>query len=115
MWGLPGPGLEPLSPALAGGFLTTVPPGKSKVHFNISLIQPYLGREMCCQKITYDTLKLNIKGFSIVSCSGLFRPRLPSKGLGNQGLYGCIPFAQTRNEPSSAGPESRPEKDLLIK
>ena len=29
MWGLPGPGLEPVSPALAGGFLTTVPPGKS--------------------------------------------------------------------------------------
>ena len=28
MWGLPGPGLEPVSPALAGGFLTTVPPGK---------------------------------------------------------------------------------------
>ena len=27
---LPGPGLEPVSPALAGGFLTTVPPGKSQ-------------------------------------------------------------------------------------
>ena len=29
MWSLPGPGLEPVSPALAGGFLTTAPPGKS--------------------------------------------------------------------------------------
>ena len=28
MWDLPGPGLEPGSPALAGGFLTTAPPGK---------------------------------------------------------------------------------------
>ena len=27
-WDLPGPRLEPMSPALAGGFLTTVPPGK---------------------------------------------------------------------------------------
>ena len=27
-WDLPGPGLEPVSPALAGGFLTTAPPGK---------------------------------------------------------------------------------------
>ena len=37
MWDLPGPGLEPVSPALAGGFLTTVPPGKSKRFiFNIS-------------------------------------------------------------------------------
>ena len=28
MWDLPGPGLEPMSPALAGGFSTTAPPGK---------------------------------------------------------------------------------------
>ena len=28
MWDLPGPGLEPVSPALAGGFLTTAPPVK---------------------------------------------------------------------------------------
>ena len=28
MWDLPGPGLEPVSPALAGGFSTTLPPGK---------------------------------------------------------------------------------------
>ena len=27
MWDLPGPGLKPVSPALAGGFLTTAPPG----------------------------------------------------------------------------------------
>ena len=27
MWDLPGPGLEPMSPALAGRFLTTVSPG----------------------------------------------------------------------------------------
>ena len=31
MWDLPGPGLEPVSLALAGGFLTTAPPGKSQV------------------------------------------------------------------------------------
>ena len=29
MWDLPGRGLESVSPALAGGFLTTAPPGKS--------------------------------------------------------------------------------------
>ena len=33
MWDLPGPGLEPVSPALAGGFLTTVPPEKSTSGF----------------------------------------------------------------------------------
>ena len=29
MWDLPGPDLKPMSPAFAGGFLTTAPPGKS--------------------------------------------------------------------------------------
>ena len=29
-WDLPGPGLKPVSPALAGGFLTTAPQGKPK-------------------------------------------------------------------------------------
>ena len=37
MWDLPGPGLEPGSPALAGGFLTTAPPGKSSTDFLIEL------------------------------------------------------------------------------
>ena len=31
MWDLPRPGLEPVSPALAGRFLTTVPPGKPQL------------------------------------------------------------------------------------
>ena len=38
MWNLPGPGLEPVSTALAGGFLTTAPPGKSLGYFYALLI-----------------------------------------------------------------------------
>ena len=34
MWDLPGPRTEPVSPALAGEFLFTVPPGKSR--YNLS-------------------------------------------------------------------------------
>ena len=30
MWDLPGPEIKPMSPALAGGFFTTVPQGKPK-------------------------------------------------------------------------------------
>ena len=30
MWDLPGSGIEPVSSALAGGFSTTEPPGKTK-------------------------------------------------------------------------------------
>ena len=37
MWDLPGPGLEPVSPALAGGFLITEPPGKSHLPFILIL------------------------------------------------------------------------------
>ena len=33
MWDLPRPGLEPVSPALAGRFSTTAPSGKPKINF----------------------------------------------------------------------------------
>ena len=33
MWNLPGPGIESVSPALAGGFLSTGPPGKPTLWF----------------------------------------------------------------------------------
>ena len=33
MWDLPRPGLEPVSPALAGGLSTTAPPGKPRIDF----------------------------------------------------------------------------------
>ena len=33
VWSLPGPGVEPVSPPLAGGVLSTAPPGKSRSCF----------------------------------------------------------------------------------
>ena len=33
MWHLPGPGIELVSPALRGGFLTTGPPGKPSTEY----------------------------------------------------------------------------------
>ena len=46
MWDLPGPGLKPVSPALAGGFLTTAPRGKPppSVFLSISLVKEAMGR-----------------------------------------------------------------------
>ena len=35
-WHLPGPGTEPVSPALAGGFLTTRLPGKPRASFHLN-------------------------------------------------------------------------------
>ena len=37
MWDLPRPGLEPVSPALAGRFSTTAPPGEPGFYFLIQL------------------------------------------------------------------------------
>ena len=36
MWDLPGPGLEPVCPAMAGGFLTTAPPGRPQCYFQMT-------------------------------------------------------------------------------
>ena len=46
MWDLPRPGLEPVSPALAGGFLTTAPPGRSASFF----LFEYFGKGLHCSQ-----------------------------------------------------------------
>ena len=38
MWDLPRPGLEPVSPALAGRFLTTAPPGKPTLDYTLLVL-----------------------------------------------------------------------------
>ena len=45
MWDLPRPGIKPVSPALAGGFLTTAPPGKP--YFLFFKIFIYLYKYVC--------------------------------------------------------------------
>ena len=51
MWDLPGPGLEPVSPALAGGFLTTAPPGKSL--FVFTLCPSFKIQLNCCTPVKH--------------------------------------------------------------
>ena len=41
MWNLPGPGIEPASPTLAGGFLHPRLPGKSSLIINGGLYYVY--------------------------------------------------------------------------
>ena len=48
LWDLPRPGIEPVSPALAGGFLTTGPPGKSTlVTFDVLFWRPQGEQRVC--------------------------------------------------------------------
>ena len=42
MWDLPRPGLEPVSPALAGRLSTTVPPGKPLIYFIHSVLYLFI-------------------------------------------------------------------------
>ena len=42
MWDPPRPGIRPESPALAGGFLTTEPPGKPRHHYFLNAILLFL-------------------------------------------------------------------------
>ena len=46
MWNLPGSGIEPVFPALADGFFTTEPPGKSLNHMCFCPL-PWYSREPC--------------------------------------------------------------------
>ena len=63
MWDLPRPGFEPVSPALAGRFSTTAPPGKPIVLF-LSIIFRYLF--FLSQPIF--SYKLSIFGVSVCVC-----------------------------------------------
>jgi len=49
---LPGPGIEPASPALAGGFLTTEPPGKPLDQFYARVI--YIQQNIPISSLQFD-------------------------------------------------------------
>ena len=58
MWDLPGPGLEPVSPALAGGFLTTAPPGKP---YNIILVSGVQHSDSVFLQVIKNEVKLKMR------------------------------------------------------
>ena len=59
MWDLPRPGIEPVSPALAGRFSTTAPPGKPQDYFLTEVI-----RRQCLDHPSLCSLVLLIPLFS---------------------------------------------------
>ena len=73
MWDPPGPGLEPVSPALAGRFSTTAPPGKPWLFIltNILIHQEYIIPEFAPKNMTPKYIKQNLtnvpkKGKSLI-------------------------------------------------
>ena len=70
MWNLPGPEIEPISPALADGFLFTAPPGKSILAvFKIVYFQLVIGNSFYPCNIE---LKLQFISVQSLSCVRLF-------------------------------------------
>ena len=52
MWDLPRTGLEPVSPALGGGFLTTAPPGKSLFYISETLFNVWFKRRQVLMSVS---------------------------------------------------------------
>ena len=77
MWDLPKPGLEPVSPALAGRFSTTAPPGKPHIFSNMLPTHktPTLGEPDCTffctqtAKRCWRKLHNSISDVTVNSCS----------------------------------------------
>ena len=65
MWDLPGLGIEPVAPALAGGFLTTGPLGKSLSQYSFQSLsrQIYVGR-----MLRFLLLEFGVEFLSRVLC-----------------------------------------------
>ena len=53
MWDLPRPGLEPVSPALAGRFSTTAPPGKPLFYFLKIFLNLFFKKNLFCYFILF--------------------------------------------------------------
>ena len=84
MWHLPGPGLEPVSPALAGRFLTTAPPGKT---LRNHLIQFFLRCFLLLVQLWCGLFKASLRSpvmthhTLILSSAGFPRPQPRRHGL----------------------------------
>ena len=64
MWDPPGPGLEPASPALAGGFPTTAPPGKPFTQIFIEVFLYGLTHDYLYKYLMYTWKKRLFSGFA---------------------------------------------------
>ena len=78
---LPRPGLEPMSPALAGGFLTTAPPGKSPPLLFIDTL-----KHICVCVYRYASKKTKTK----LKAQVYFSVIIYAYGFYNRSLYSLI-------------------------
>ena len=105
MWIRPRPGLEPVSPALAGGFSTAAPPGKPR-NF-ISLSMAVLGLHFCARALSScgkrGPLFIAVRRPLAVAASLVAEHRLQTRMLSNCGSR-AQPLRGTW-DPPRPGPE----------
>ena len=102
----PDQGSNPVSPAVAGEFLTTGPQGKPCVHFS-SIFFSFIFSlsNFCCLMLTFSdsffcllSLPFNLSSEFFISVMVLLSPRiyfwflLPGKSHGWRSLVGCSPW-----------------------
>ena len=97
MWDLPGPGLEPVSPALAGRLLTTVPPGKPDPVFFYPFLFNASPVNLRQHVITLYHLKITSWGTSLVV--QWLRIRLPMQRTWVQSLVWEDPTCHGATKP----------------
>ena len=79
MWDLPGPGLKPASPALAGGFLTTAPPGKPYSAFTENLLCTtwYAFYHPIHESYNFESIQTNFFPFMYILSQESYKVRIP--------------------------------------
>ena len=98
-WDLAPPGIQTLSPALAGGFLTTGPPGKSHATFYVSIcvlmciqvasISPICGQPWVFCGSSVTLLWLRNCGQGILAFSNLYNCPISDPYLGQNSRFYC--------------------------
>ena len=90
---LSNPGIEPMSSALQGRFLTTGPPGKS-IHFLISLLFQYAppGNSKSCQSLRTISPRMRKRQWHPTPVL------LPGESHGRKSLVGCSPWGRWESD-----------------
>ena len=104
LWDLPGPGLEPVCPALAGGFLTTVPPGKSQkvcfILFYFFLRDDIYSFSKCYSKTRGKKMVLAVRKKKKKCKSGVWPLKVIYNNVGGGKTRSCFTL-QTSPQPQS--------------
>ena len=92
MWNLPQLGIKPVSPALAGGFLSTVPPGKSLKSKNCKLNHCELEIVYVKNVSVFSRVQLSVTPWTIY----IAHPAPPSMGFSRQEYWSGVAMSFSR-------------------